>query len=249
MLSITPHRFLSLSTAFFHSPPIPCPPLSITLPSLPITPCLLISHSIASYPSPPLPITPHASYPSPQLPITPRRFLSLPMLPIPPHRFLSLSTTFCPCLTAFYHSPLLSVPASPLPISPISAKASLVVWRVDKKYRIEDIFRFRSVFTQFFLKCLLYLGLAADVTSSTKTRLCLSYRSTTCFLNNFDFRTCNTWHRKLYIPWNLLWQMRLIYLISKIISCVRLFAVPEEFSFPEDLVVFLTVIMHIWPWL
>jgi len=134
-------------------------------------------------------------------------------------------------------------------LSPISAKASLVVWRVDKKYRIEDIFRFRSVFTQFFLKCLLYLGLAADVTSSTKTRLCLSYRSTTCFLNNFDFRTCNTWHRKLYIPWNLLWQMRLIYLISKIISCVRLFAVPEEFFFPEDLGVFLTVIIHIWPWL
>jgi len=39
--------------------------------------------------------------------------------------------------------------------------------------------------------------------------------------------------------------MRLINLVSKSISYASQFVIPEEFSFPENLGVFLTVITHI----
>ena len=86
--------FLSLSTAPFHSTPIPLPPVHITIRRF-------LSLTIASCRSPPRPITVHrflslstAFYHSPPLPITVRRFLyHSPLLPLyTPNRVLSLST-------------------------------------------------------------------------------------------------------------------------------------------------------------
>ena len=50
----------------------------------------------------------------------------------------------------------------------IPAKTSLTQWRFFKKCRIEDIFCFASVFTQFFLKWLVYLGLTSKVTKAAR---------------------------------------------------------------------------------
>jgi len=57
-LPIPPQRFLSLSTVSYHSPVLPIP--SHRFPSLPTT----------SYHSPPIAVPPHRFHPSPPLPIT-----------------------------------------------------------------------------------------------------------------------------------------------------------------------------------